>query len=139
MNRGAFRSPSIADAWAGGRNNFNLIRLVAAWLVIYGHAWAITASPGGDLVTWLTQFKFAGGVAVDVFFVVSGFLIAASLERNDARGYLVSRALRILPALVACVALSVFVLGSAYREAVGLVLFLLVLLVRPQGLFGLAR
>jgi branched-chain amino acid transport system permease protein len=32
--------------------------------------------------------------------------------------------------------LSVFVVGSAYREAVGLVLFLLVLLLRPQGLFG---
>ena len=57
---------SIADAWSGGRNNFNLIRLFAAWLVIYGHAWAITGSSGGDLVTWLTQFKFAGGVAVDV-------------------------------------------------------------------------
>jgi branched-chain amino acid transport system permease protein len=35
--------------------------------------------------------------------------------------------------------LSVFVVGSAYREAVGLVLFLLVLLVRPQGLFGPSR
>ena len=109
----------IADAWAGGRNNFNLIRLVAAWLVIYGHAWAVTASPGGDLVTWLTQFKFAGGVAVDVFFVVSGFLIAASLERNDARGYLVSRALRILPALAVCVALSVFVLGPLLTMSPG--------------------
>ena len=35
--------------------------------------------------------------------------------------------------------LSVFAVGSAYREAVGLVLFLLVLLLRPQGLFGKAR
>ncbi len=32
--------------------------------------------------------------------------------------------------------LSVFALGSAYREVVGLVIFLLVLLLRPQGLFG---
>src|SRR5690606_18042727 len=107
----AQRRATIAEAWAGPRNNFNLMRLFAAWLVIYGHAWAITGSPGGDLVAWLTQFKFAGGVAVDVFFVVSGFLIAASLQRNDVRGYLVSRALRILPALVACVALAVLVLG----------------------------
>jgi peptidoglycan/LPS O-acetylase OafA/YrhL len=84
---------------------------LAAWLVIYGHAWAITGSAGGDLVTQLTQFKFAGGVAVDVFFFISGFLIAASLERNDTRGYLASRALRILPALIVCVSLSVFVLG----------------------------
>ena len=33
-------------------------------------------------------------------------------------------------------ALSVFVVGATYREVVGLVLFLLVLLLRPQGLFG---
>lgn len=105
------RSTTIAEAWAGERNNFNLIRLLAAWLVVYGHAWAITGSAGGDVVTWLTRFKFAGGVAVDVFFVVSGFLITASLQRNSTRDYLASRALRILPALVVCVGLCVFVLG----------------------------
>ena len=48
------RSTTIAEAWAGDRNNFNLIRLLAAWLVVYGHAWAITGSAGGDVVTWLT-------------------------------------------------------------------------------------
>jgi branched-chain amino acid transport system permease protein len=31
---------------------------------------------------------------------------------------------------------AVFFIGAAYREVVGLVLFLLVLLLRPQGLFG---
>lgn len=111
------RSIALADAWSSGRNNFNLIRLFAAWLVIYGHAWAITGSAGGDLVTHLTRFKFAGGVAVDVFFFISGFLIAASLARNDVRSYLASRALRILPALVVCVALSVFVLGPLLTTA----------------------
>ncbi len=35
--------------------------------------------------------------------------------------------------------LSVFVIGASYREVVGLVLFLLVLVLRPQGLFGRAR
>jgi branched-chain amino acid transport system permease protein len=33
-------------------------------------------------------------------------------------------------------ALSIYVFGASYREVVGLVLFVLVLLVRPQGLFG---
>jgi branched-chain amino acid transport system permease protein len=32
-----------------------------------------------------------------------------------------------------------FVVGASYREVVGLVLFLLVLVLRPQGLFGRAR
>jgi branched-chain amino acid transport system permease protein len=35
--------------------------------------------------------------------------------------------------------LSVFVVGAAYREVIGLALFLLVLLLRPQGLFGKSR
>jgi branched-chain amino acid transport system permease protein len=38
--------------------------------------------------------------------------------------------------LGAAEALSVFIVGPAFREVVGLVLFLAVLLFRPQGLFG---
>jgi branched-chain amino acid transport system permease protein len=33
-------------------------------------------------------------------------------------------------------ALSIYIFGASYREIVGLVLFVMVLLVRPQGLFG---
>ena len=114
-----WRGRTIAEAWASGRNHFNLIRLVAAWLVIYGHAWAITGAAGGDLFARMTETKFAGAFAVDVFFVVSGFLIAASLQRNTVRGYLASRALRIFPALIACIALSVFVLGPMVTTSTG--------------------
>ncbi len=112
-------SPSIAAAWATQRNNFNLMRLVAAWLVIYSHAWAITGAAGHDLMGTLTGFRSAGALAVDLFFVVSGFLIAASLQRNSVRGYLVSRGLRIMPALVACVALTTFVLGPLLTTSTG--------------------
>jgi peptidoglycan/LPS O-acetylase OafA/YrhL len=115
--RDGMTAPTIATAWAGQRNNFNLMRLVAAWLVIYGHAQAITGISGNDAVAWLTQLRGAGAVAVDMFFVVSGFLIAASLARNTARGYLVSRGLRILPALLVCVALTTFVLGPLLTTA----------------------
>ncbi|TXH77946.1 MAG: acyltransferase [Lysobacteraceae bacterium] len=102
---------TIGESWNTGRNNFNLMRLVAAWMVIYGHAGAVTGAPGADLITQLTKFRFAGGVAVDVFFVISGFLIAASLERNSVRDYLISRGLRIMPALLVCVLLSALVMG----------------------------
>ncbi|MBN8211388.1 MAG: acyltransferase [Xanthomonadales bacterium] len=110
-------TPTIESAWASGRNNFNLMRLIAAWMVIYGHSWAITAAPGADLITQLTKFRFAGGVAVDVFFVISGFLIASSLERNSVRGYLISRALRIVPALLVCVLLSALVMAPLLTTA----------------------
>ena len=43
-------APTIAEAWAGQRNNFNLMRLVAAWLVIYGHAHALTGIAGHDRI-----------------------------------------------------------------------------------------
>ena len=110
-------SPTIAAAWAAQRNNFNLMRLVAAWLVIYGHAWAITGSSGQDLLADLTGFRFAGAIAVDMFFALSGFLIAASLQRNSLRGYLISRGLRLLPALLACVGVTTFVLGPVLTVA----------------------
>ena len=110
-------APTIAAAWATQRNNFNVMRLLAAWLVIYGHAWAITGSSGQDLLASLTEFRFAGAIAVDMFFVVSGFLIAASLQRNTVRGYLVSRALRILPALLVCVGITTFILGPFLSTA----------------------
>ncbi|MDQ3038312.1 MAG: acyltransferase [Pseudomonadota bacterium] len=110
-------SPTIAAAWATQRNNFNLMRLIAAWLVIYSHAWAITGTAGHDLMGWLTGFRSAGALAVDLFFVASGFLIAASLQRNSVRGYLVSRGLRILPALIVCVGVTTFVLGPLLTTA----------------------
>lgn len=108
---------TLDDGSARQDNNFNLIRLVAAWLVIYGHSYPITATSGPDLLQQLVQIKFAGGIAVDVFFVISGFLIAASLERNRLPRFLAARALRIFPALIVCVMLSVFVLGPLLTTA----------------------
>jgi peptidoglycan/LPS O-acetylase OafA/YrhL len=110
-------STSIGEGWRSGRNNFNVIRLLAAWLVIYSHAWAITGTAGGDLLVHLTRTKSAGALAVDVFFAISGFLVAASFERNRWRDFLLARALRIYPALIVCIALTVFVLGPLSSTA----------------------
>jgi len=110
-------APTLLDAWNGGRNHFHLIRLIAAWLVIYSHAWAITGSSGNDHFARLTQTKSAGAFAVDVFFVISGFLVAASVERHRWREFLLARALRLYPALIVCVLLTVCVLGPALTSA----------------------
>ncbi|WP_189418907.1 acyltransferase family protein [Cellvibrio zantedeschiae] len=92
-------------------NNFTIIRLIAALLVIYGHSYPILGSGHPDLILQLLKSRFAGAVAVDVFFVISGFLICASWERNSFSQFVIARALRIYPALIVCVLLSVFVLG----------------------------
>lgn len=111
--------PTLADAWAGGRNHFNLIRLVAAWLVIWSHAWAITGTPGNDPFAHLTLTRSAGAFAVDVFFVISGFLVAASFERHGWREFLLARVLRIYPALIVCTLLTVCVLGPLLTTSAG--------------------
>jgi peptidoglycan/LPS O-acetylase OafA/YrhL len=103
---------SLGQLFAAGDNNFNLIRLLAALAVIYGHASAVSGHGPPDLFLQVVGYKFIGGVAVDVFFVISGFLIAASATgRNGLRYYTASRILRIYPALICCVVLSVLVLG----------------------------
>ncbi|GAB3743359.1 acyltransferase family protein [Lysobacter olei] len=108
---------TIGIAWDSGTNQFHLIRLIAAWLVIYSHAWPITGAPGSDLLGQLTGMRTAGALAVDVFFVISGFLVAASLSRHTVRDFVLARALRIYPALIVCVALTVFLMAPLLTTA----------------------
>lgn len=57
---------------------------------------------------------YSGLFALHVFFFISGLLVTNSfLNKPDLVSWLVSRALRILPALFVCLVLIVFVLGSA--------------------------
>jgi peptidoglycan/LPS O-acetylase OafA/YrhL len=94
-------------------NSMNIMRLLTALAVIYGHASAVTGRGPGDIFLQYVGYKFIGGVAVDVFFVLSGFLITASvMSGNGIRYFIASRVLRIYPALIVCCVLSVFLLGS---------------------------
>lgn len=97
--------------FAGKNNNLNFIRLIAALAVIYGHAYAVVPGHGGDWVVRTTGYAFAGGVAVDIFFLISGFLVTGSILAGGARHYLLSRFLRIYPALWVHLILIVFILG----------------------------
>jgi peptidoglycan/LPS O-acetylase OafA/YrhL len=100
----------LSDAYAGGRdNNFNLIRVIAALAVLVAHSWPLALGSGFSDPLAATGIGL-GPIAVDVFFVTSGFLVTASLlQRGNAADFVVARVLRIYPALVvaviACVAL----------------------------------
>lgn len=98
-------------------NNFLLIRLLAATLVVYGHAFALAPVPCNDCVDIVKAFTSwipSQTIGVNVFFIVSGFLVVSSYSRrDDLASYLKSRALRIFPGLVVCVALTVLVFGAA--------------------------
>lgn len=105
---------SFADYSSGRNNNFNLLRFTLASLVIFTHAMGLTGS--GDIEPLYSVMGHSfGSLAVDMFFVVSGFLIAKSwLSRKDVWHFTSARLLRIYPGLLVCVGLTVLVLGPLF-------------------------
>ena len=104
----------LSDYAVGRDNNFNLIRFLAALSVLFGHSVAVLGLPSSrEFVFDHLGFSLAE-MAVDVFFVASGFLVTASLiNRGSLIAYLWARALRIYPALWVMLALTVFGLAPA--------------------------
>ncbi|KAB0676013.1 acyltransferase family protein [Aureimonas leprariae] len=121
-----------APARAHGRIVFaNQLRGLAALCVVFQHLtynyWlepelvsAQTASPlRATPVPWtaLTEplpFRF-GLVGVAIFFVISGFVIPFSVSRLSRAGFLLARAIRIFPVLVASMALGCLVVWFGAR------------------------
>ena len=84
-------------------NNFTAIRIGFAMLVLCGHAIML---PMGVPITGAAEVLVDNAVqfALDGFFILSGYMIAASLKRSaDMTGYALSRILRIFPALAVTV------------------------------------
>jgi len=102
----------LADYSHGKDNNFNLIRILAALAVLITHSFALaTGSPAAEPFR-NTLGMTMGAIAVDVFFITSGFLVTGSLlARKSAIDFIVARVLRIYPALILMVAITVFGLG----------------------------
>ena len=94
---------TVASFLEKDNNNFDLIRLILACMVICGHAELINIVHDN----W-TEFLYAylpptsyGDVAVKIFFFLSGLLITSSFLKNPSIiSFLVSRVFRLLPALI---------------------------------------
>lgn len=102
----------VNAAPAGRANNFNLLRVLAAFAVLYSHSYALTDGKGAGEPFRALLGMSLGGIAVDIFFVISGFLVCGSLlSRQSALDFIKGRFYRVFPALVVMVALTVLVLG----------------------------
>jgi len=92
-------------------NNFDAIRLLAALAVVVGHAWPLTGTSHPPEIGGLKVYT----LAVYVFFSVSGYLITQSwLRSGSVRSYLANRVLRIFPALIGVVLVTVLLLGPLF-------------------------
>lgn len=82
-------------------NNFNLIRMLAAFAVIISHSYALASGDRNlEPVKNLIGISL-GAIAVDIFFITSGLLVTKSLlVRTDLKFFIASRCLRIFPALL---------------------------------------
>ena len=92
-------------------NNLNLLRLIAALLVLYAHSFAFYGNqPAGFL--GLTSY---GGLGIDIFFIISGYLIVKSWDSTPLiSDFLIKRSLRIFPGLAVVVLISMFILGPIF-------------------------
>jgi hypothetical protein len=102
----------LGDLDRGRANNLNLLRFVAATLVVFSHSWPLAGAGIHDPLARLQRHFDFGGLAVTAFFAMSGFLIARSCDRSRSwRDFAFARALRVAPAYVVAVAYATFVLG----------------------------
>lgn len=102
---------TIGAAFTGRDNRFTLIRLALASAVLVEHAIIVTQGPLPPPPMAINAWSLSYA-AVNGFFVLSGFLIANSLEhRADPFTYAASRILRLMPALVFLSMVAVFLVG----------------------------
>jgi peptidoglycan/LPS O-acetylase OafA/YrhL len=103
----------LSAALDRANNNFELYRLAAALMVIWGHAYALVPNPQGeDLIARVTGYTYSGSVAVKLFFFLSGLLVANSLLNGASfTSFAVSRFARIWPGLVVSLAVVTWVIG----------------------------
>ncbi len=107
-------APRLGDLATGRDNNLNLIRFLAAGAVLVSHAWPIALGPEARQPLEAQLGITLGHLAVSIFFVASGFLIARSWTRaQDFKAWAAARVLRLFPALLVTLALTAFVLGPA--------------------------
>jgi peptidoglycan/LPS O-acetylase OafA/YrhL len=82
----------------------DILRFAAAMLVVLFHYGLFKG--GGATVFKLAPWTHFGWVGVQIFFVLSGFVIAFSARRAKAPGFLAARFIRLVPGVWVCAPIS---------------------------------
>ncbi|MCI4643584.1 MAG: acyltransferase [Hyphomonadaceae bacterium] len=98
------------------------MRGIAALAVVAYHFFARWAEPQfeptlyahGDALATFLPLQLAGGVGVQLFFLISGFVIMMTLERaTGLLDFTVRRAARLWPAMLVCATLSTLIINAS--------------------------
>lgn len=97
----------------------DLLRFIALMMVVLFHFTArkYSLNPLNEThhFYWLTEVSRLGHLGVNLFFIISGFVIIASAANKQALDFLTARIVRLYPAFWAGVLLSaIFLLGFGY-------------------------
>jgi len=96
-------------------NNLSLIRITLALFVLLSHSFAMVT---GDETTqpFYSSLKITPGtMAVDMFFVISGFLLTQSLlKKQDPIDFIIARTARIYPALICATLFTALIVGGIF-------------------------
>lgn len=100
------------------RDNFLLLRIIAALMVIYGHSFVLARDVGTTDVFLRNGWPFySGDIAVMMFFVISGFMVSGSyIARANLADFMTARLLRIVPAFLFVLVASALILGPLFTD-----------------------
>ena len=130
----------VAAEGGRGLNNFDVLRLFAAGLVVFTHTFQVVGKP--EPIPGALGMDY-GQFGVLIFFSISGFLVARSWSYDPkVLSFAMRRALRLLPALIVSLLLTALVLGpllstvsfSAYMQDVKTKYYVLFHLLMQQDL-----
>ena len=110
---------SLEACMATKKNHFDFLRLFFAALVLYSHSFVLVQNGEGyrDILNWTQGQTYPAEIAVNGFFLISGFLITVSWTRSKGIGeFFRKRVLRIYPGFIAACAFCALIaapLGTA--------------------------
>ncbi len=94
-------------------NNFDVLRLVAAALVLVSHSFPLSGHGDDPFIPYVGNTL--GALGVEIFFAISGFLVAKSWFTDPRlRAFAFKRALRIMPGLMVAALVTAFVIGGLF-------------------------
>lgn len=115
MTYSSTSNKTVADYLNGRENNFDIIRFIAALMVVAKHSYHFVINDEDPLLKFTNDTYDYGKIGVATFFIISGLLVSQSYGRSrNVYEYFIARALRIYPALIFVVLFSVYILGPVF-------------------------